>query len=102
MIDGIGRSALMLCVIILFFLTDLLMVQRFDRLRTATGGSHSRLYMGFALSVASLVFAQPIIWPALGLSTTASWGLLAQVLGMTLTLGALALNAWSRLHLGVW
>lgn len=102
MIDGIGRSALMLVIVVLFFVTDLLMARRFDRLRTAGGTSQSWPFMLFALVLALAVLAQPILWPRLGLSSRAGWGLALQIAGLLIALGALALNAWSRAHLGVW
>lgn len=102
MVHGIGRSACMLLVIGLFFVTDLLMAWRFDRLRTAGGTSHNWGYMLFALILGGVLLAQPVVWPWLGLTSTARWGLALQGLGLVLALAALVLNAWSRAHLGVW
>ncbi|HEY0603576.1 MAG TPA: methyltransferase [Herpetosiphonaceae bacterium] len=102
MVNGIGRSALMLLVIGLFFITDLLMAWRFDRLRTADGSSQNWGYMLFALILGGVLLVQPVIWPWLGIASTALWGLALQVLGLGLALAALAINAWSRAHLGVW
>ncbi|MFN2168557.1 MAG: methyltransferase family protein, partial [Anaerolineae bacterium] len=42
---------------------------------------------------------QPTVWPGLGFHTEALWGLLLQIVGLLLTLGALALHLWARMNL---
>jgi len=74
------------------------LMRRFDLLR-AEGSCRAWDYTILILLAGAFLVIQPIVWPGLGFHTAASWGLLLQIVGLLLTLGALALHLWARLHL---
>lgn len=98
MLRGIHQSVAILTVAIAFYAVDFRLMRRYDPLR-AYGSSRNWVYTILAVIAALLVIAQPIIWPQLGLYTHVWWGLLVQGIGVTMTIGALALHWWAREHL---
>lgn len=102
MITNWAQFFIIIAIVSLFLGTDLLMARRFDRLRTDGQQSHNWAYMTFVFIVIAALLSQPIIMPNLSFSTTKSWGLVIQGIGMLCAIGGLALYAWSRYHLGKW
>jgi protein-S-isoprenylcysteine O-methyltransferase Ste14 len=98
MFVGIYQSIITLLLAIAFYAADVLLMRRFDPARVQ-GSSRSWSWTAFALVMAAIVIAQPMLWPGLGLHTAAGWGLLVQGLGLLLMAAGLALHWWARLHL---
>ncbi len=98
MFGGIWRSAAILGIFLAFYAVDTWLMRRYDPLR-AEGSCRSWDYTIMVLLVGTFLVLQPIVWPGIGFHTDALWGLLVQIIGGLLTLGALALHLWARLHL---
>jgi protein-S-isoprenylcysteine O-methyltransferase Ste14 len=99
MFTGIYQSVAILAAFIAFYLIDIWLMRRYDPQREY-GSSRNWVYTGVIIIVAVFVVLQPVIWPQLGLYTSAWWGLLIQIGGLAMTLGALILHGWARTHLG--
>jgi protein-S-isoprenylcysteine O-methyltransferase Ste14 len=99
MMIGIYQSAAILSIFIVFYLADFWLMHRYDKLR-ATGSSRSWAYTVQAIFMAILIILQPVLLPWLGISTSASWGLLIQAIGVALVICGLFLHWWARTNLG--
>lgn len=101
MLIGIYKSVTILIVLIIYYIMDIWLMHHYNQLRSSAKGT-SRSWPKTIAYMITGVFAivQPAMWPQLGIHTDAWWGLLTQAVGLTLILGALALNFWGRLHLG--
>ena len=98
MFGGVWQSAVILATFIAFYIVDVWLMRRFDPLR-AEGSSRAWDYTIMILLAGTFLVIQPVVWPGLGFHTDALWGLLIQLAGLLLTLGALALHLWARLNL---
>lgn len=98
MFGGVWQSAVILATFIAFYVVDVWLMRRFDPLR-AEGSSRAWDYTILILLAGAFLVIQPLVWPGLGFHTDALWGLLLQILGLLLTLGALALHLWARMNL---
>lgn len=94
MIKGVGLSVLILGIFITFYIIDFYLIHRFDKLRDGSGRNWR--YTAFMMIGMIVVMAQPAILPQLTLNIT----LFIQIFGLVLLLLGLALQLWSRLHLG--
>jgi protein-S-isoprenylcysteine O-methyltransferase Ste14 len=99
MLSGIPQSITTLLTIILFYSMDFALIRRYDKKRQASGSGRSWDFTFFIFVMVAVLVLQPILLPILGFRTTATWGLIIQVLGMSIILAALALHIWSRAHL---
>ncbi len=99
MFSGIYRSAVILTAIVTFYITDFLLISRYDKARRAEGSGRSWDYTIMALVVVVVLVVQPVLLPGLGVQIDAWWGVLAQVTGILMLAGALGLQIWSRFHL---
>jgi protein-S-isoprenylcysteine O-methyltransferase Ste14 len=79
---------------------DFALIRRYDKQRSASGSGRAWDFTFFIFVMVAILVLQPILLPALSFRTTATWGLLIQLLGIVLILDALALHVWSRAHLG--
>jgi protein-S-isoprenylcysteine O-methyltransferase Ste14 len=99
MFFGTAQSIVVLILALVFYSIDFLMMHRYDKQRQQQKSSRAWDYTLLMLGMAVVVILQPIFLPRLGLFTKQVWGLVIQVLGITLAVCALALHIWARLHL---
>jgi protein-S-isoprenylcysteine O-methyltransferase Ste14 len=99
MFTGVYQSVAILAVFILFYAIDVWLMRRYDPQRDH-GSSRNWVYTAMLVFAGIIMILQPAIWPRLGLYTSAWWGLLIQMGGLTMLVGALALHGWARMHLG--
>jgi protein-S-isoprenylcysteine O-methyltransferase Ste14 len=98
MFTGVWQSAVILGTFIAFYVVDVWLMRRFDPLR-AQGSSRAWDYTILILLAGAFLVIQPFVWPGIGFHTDALWGLSLQIVGLLLTLGALALHLWARMNL---
>jgi protein-S-isoprenylcysteine O-methyltransferase Ste14 len=98
MFGGVWQSVAILATLIAFYVVDVWLMRRFDPLR-AEGSSRAWDYTIMILLVVTFLVIQPVVWPGLSFYTDAWWGLILQLVGFLLMLGALALHFWARMHL---
>lgn len=99
MLLGIAQTVATLLTVCLFYAMDFFLISLYDRQRQASGSGRAWDFTFFIFAIVAALVLQPVLFPILSFRTTAIWGLLIQVLGATLTLAALALHIWSRVHL---
>lgn len=99
MFIGLPQAAATLITILIFYALDFALIRRYDRQRQASGTGRAWDFTFFIFSLVTILVLQPLFLPFLGLRTTQLWGLLIQLLGLLLILGALGLHFWSRVHL---
>lgn len=99
MFTGVFQSLVMLFEILAFYTMDFLLIRRYDKQRQASGSGRAWDFTLFIFVMVSALLLQPILLPQLGLSTTANWGLVIQILGIIFLISALVLHAWARIHL---
>ena len=99
MMTGVAQSITILGAVSLFYITDFVLISRYDRERQAEGSGRSWDYTLIALGVVVFLVLQPVLLPRLGVQIDAWWGGLVQSAGILLVAGALVLQVWSRLHL---
>lgn len=99
MLTGVPQSAATFLVILAFYAMDFLLIRRYDRQRQASGSGRAWDFTLFIFLLVAILVLQPILLPLLSYHTAAIWGLIVQLLGAFLILAALALHAWSRVHL---
>lgn len=99
MLSGIPQSIATVLTIILFYSMDFALIRRYDKIRQASGSGRSWDFTFFIFVMVAVLVLQPILLPILGFRTTATWGFIIQVLGISIVLAALALHIWSRAHL---
>ncbi len=99
MLTGLFQSAVILLTGLIYYAVDFWLMRRFDRFRADEGSGRGWGYTAFMVALLALLTVQPLLLPGLGLYTTASWGLLLQMIGLALIAGALALHWWARAHL---
>jgi protein-S-isoprenylcysteine O-methyltransferase Ste14 len=99
MLTGIPQSTATLFTIVLFYAMDFVLIRRYDRHRLASGSGRAWDFTLFIFVMVVILILQPILLPGISFQTDAAGGLLIQVVGVLLILGALALHIWSRAHL---
>lgn len=99
MFVGIYQSAGLLLIIVAFYITDFILIARYDRERSAEGSGRSWTYTLFILSAAALMVLQPLVLPAVSLIIKAWWGGVIQGIGLLLAVGGLILHWWARVYL---
>lgn len=99
MLSGIPQSIATVLTIILFYSMDFALIRRYDKKRQASGSGRSWDFTFFIFVMVAVLVLQPILLPILGFHTTATWGLVIQIIGVFTILIALALHIWSRAHL---
>ena len=100
MFIGIYQTLVTLVPMVSFYLTDSLLLKKYDQLRGDGKCGRNWVNTIASLIAAALLLLQPILWPALGLRVYSRWGLLFQIVGLVLVVGAAGLNLWARIHLG--
>ena len=99
MLVGVFQAAVALVTGLVYYAVDAWLMRHYDRDRAAQGTGRSWGYTVFMVSLLILLVLQPIILPGLSLRLEAGWGLLLQVVGLTLIASGLGLHWWSRAHL---
>ena len=96
---GLAQSIATLTTILLFYAMDFALIHRYDKKRQASGSGRAWDFTFFIFVTVAVLTLQPILLPILSFRTTASWGLILQLIGAFTILTALALHIWSRAHL---
>jgi protein-S-isoprenylcysteine O-methyltransferase Ste14 len=96
---GLAQSIATLATILLFYAMDFTLIHRYDKKRQASGSGRAWDFTSFIFVMVAVLTLQPILLPILSFRTTASWGLVLQLIGAFTILAALALHIWSRAHL---
>ena len=99
MLIGIPQSLATLLTILLFYAMDFVLIRRYDKKRQASGSGRSWDFTFFIFAMVAVLVLQPIFLPGLSFTTSASWGLWIQILGVIVIIASLALHFWSRVHL---
>jgi len=99
MLLGIPQTSAILLTIFLFYAIDFVLIRRYDSQRQASGSGRAWDFTFFIFAVAAVLVVQPVVFPILSFRTTATWGLMIQILGATAIGVSLGLHLWSRLHL---
>jgi protein-S-isoprenylcysteine O-methyltransferase Ste14 len=99
MLTGIPQSLATLLTIILFYAMDFVLIRRYDKKRQARGSGRAWDFTFFIFTMVAVLVLQPVFLPGLSVTTTKSWGLWLQILGVIVILASLALHFWSRIHL---
>ena len=96
---GLPQSIATLLTILLFYAMDFALIHRYDKKRQASGSGRAWDFTFFIFAMVAILTLQPILLPILSFRTSASWGLVIQLLGVITVLSAIALHIWSRTHL---
>lgn len=96
---GLLQCIATLTTIILFYTADFVLIHRYDKKRQASGSGRSWDFTLFTFSMAAALILQPVLLPIISFRTTATWGLIVQLIGVFTVLVALSLHIWSRVHL---
>ena len=96
---GLPQSIATLLTILLFYAMDFALIHRYDKKRQASGSGRAWDFTFFIFVMVAVLTLQPSLLPILSFHTTASWGLVLQLIGAFTILTALALHIWSRAHL---
>ncbi len=99
MIKGLPLTLILTGIIIAFYIMDFYFMSQHDRLRKTEGKGWSWDYTLFTLALAALILLQPVIFPIIGWSTDAPWGLIIQFAGFLSVALSFGLHIWSRRHL---
>jgi protein-S-isoprenylcysteine O-methyltransferase Ste14 len=78
---------------------DFVLIRRYDKKRQASGSGRAWDFTFFIFALVAVLVLQPILLPGLSFTTTATWGLWIQILGVIVISASLALHFWSRVHL---
>jgi len=78
---------------------DFILIRRYDKQRQANGSGRAWDFTFFIFLLVTILIIQPVFLPLLSYRTDAIWGMVVQLLGVFLLLGAMALHIWSRVHL---
>lgn len=100
MLSGTVQSSIIVATACALFGLDRLYTIRFDRLRTAGGTATTWWHALVSVGLALILVAQPLVWPWLGLRTSAAWGLAVQIAGLLAIVVSFGVLAWSRERLG--
>lgn len=100
MLIGVFQTAVTLLAMVAFYATDSLLLRKYDRLRANGKSGRNWVNTIASLIAVALLLLQPMIWPPLSLRVYAGWGLVPQIVGLVLVVGAAGLNLWARIHLG--
>jgi protein-S-isoprenylcysteine O-methyltransferase Ste14 len=100
MLAGVYQSMAILSVMVVYYATDMWLTRRYVSLRAPSCGGNKNWGKTILLIIpAGFIVVQPLVWPKLSLHIDTWWGTLVQALGIMVTIGALLLNWWARLHL---
>ena len=98
MLVGFCQSFVMLALASVFCVMDLWLLSRY-RARRASIDNQDWVHPILTTVAAVAVVVQPVLWPGCGLHTEARWGMLVQGVGLVVSVAALVLHLWARLHL---
>ena len=93
------QSLATLLTILLFYAMDFVLIRRYDKKRQASGSGRAWDFTFFIFAMVAVLVLQPIFLPGLSFTTSATWGLSVQVLGVIVIILSLALHIWARVHL---
>jgi protein-S-isoprenylcysteine O-methyltransferase Ste14 len=98
MLSGFSLSIVLLIVVLVFFVIDYGLMNRYDAARETKKG-WSWDYTLFSIGVSILVVLQPWLLPSIGWSMTTPIGKGIQILGILFILASFSLHIWARQHL---
>jgi protein-S-isoprenylcysteine O-methyltransferase Ste14 len=99
MLHGISLTIVLAVIVAAFFVMDFYFMFRFDQNRNTGGKGWAWDYTLFVAGIGLIVLLQPALFPQIGWTTTALWGIVMQVLGGVSVLLSFVLHIWSRQHL---
>ena len=99
MFIGVPQSIATVLTVLLFYAMDIFLIRRHDKQRQASGSGRSWDFTLFIFLMVAILVLQPILLPFISFRTVSPWGLIIQVFGIFLIMGALVLHIWSRAHL---
>jgi len=99
MFPGTFQAAITLATGLVYYAVDFWLIRRYDRDRTEAGTGRSWGYTALMVCCLAILVLQPILLPGLSLRLQGWWGLLLQMVGITLLLAGFGLHWWSRSHL---
>jgi len=99
MLTGPPQALTTLSAIVIFYTMDFILIRRYDKQRQANGSGRAWDFTFFIFLLVTILIIQPVFLPLLSYRTDAIWGMVVQLLGVFLLLGAMALHIWSRVHL---
>jgi protein-S-isoprenylcysteine O-methyltransferase Ste14 len=99
MLSGIPQSILILLTGLVYYAVDFRLMRYYDQQGSQGSSARSWRYTLLMLTFWLLLVVQPVLLPEVGVSTTAWWGLAAQVVGMASVACGLVLHWWARSHL---
>ncbi|RPJ28912.1 MAG: isoprenylcysteine carboxylmethyltransferase family protein [Chloroflexi bacterium] len=99
MFPAIIQSIATIMTILLFYVMDFVLIHRYDKKRQSSGSGRAWDFTFFIFAMVAVLTLQPILFPILSFRTTATWGLVIQIIGILTILTALSLHIWSRAHL---
>ncbi len=100
MMSGIYRVVIALFTCVIFYVSDLFLLKKYDYQRPSGGTAMRPLVVVSSLVSAALLLLQPVIWPGLGIQIDRWWAVAIQVAGILLQICGLGLYVWARLNLG--
>lgn len=98
MVKGFILSIILLGIVIIFFVIDYGLMNRYDREREANKG-WSWDYTLFTIGLGLVVVLQPWLLPSIGWTTNSIFGIGLQILGGMMVVASFALHLWARQHL---
>lgn len=98
MISAYFRAGAIFMVILIYYVSDINLMKRFDPQRLDQRSARSWSYTAFSWSLTAILILQPILLSGWSLSFRGDW--LFFVAGVVVSLGGLGLNRWGRTHLG--
>jgi len=98
MVKGFTLSIILLGIVIIFFVIDYGLMNRYDREREANKG-WSWDYTLFTIGLGLVVVLQPWLLPSIGWTTNSILGIGLQTLGGMMVLASFTLHLWARQHL---
>ena len=98
MVKGFILSIILLGIVIIFFVIDYGLMNRYDREREANKG-WSWDYTLFTIGLGLVVVLQPWLLPSIGWTTNSIFGIGLQIFGGMMVVASFALHLWARQHL---
>ncbi len=99
MFTAVAQSIATLVTILLFYAMDFVLIHRYDKKRQSSGSGRAWDFTFFIFAMVAVLILQPVLLPILSFRTTATWGLIIQIIGIFAIGIAVSLHIWSRAHL---
>ena len=99
MLTGIPQSTAIFVTGLVYYLVDFRLMRHYGVSKPQDPGARSWRYTILMIVFWLLLVVQPVLLPEVGVSTSSRWGLLLQVVGVSLIVCGMALHWWARSHL---